>query len=235
MKKIPAFWQAVIVVVIAYLVFKNAFPPVLPQTLLIQYMIITIIGVLLYFSFEEERFAEFMSPVHAVLRAESGRNVIVRWGFLIAIPGIVGYTVYGMVKPSLESPVELRQVHPAPPTSLRVFNKSFDLTKLENPVRETVLEQMASNPDEGWKTYKTSVDAGKKVFYQNCFYCHGDLLFGQGMFGKAFNPVPANFQDVGTIAQLQEAYVFWRIATGGPGLPKEGTPWNSAMPVWHEM
>ncbi len=46
---------------------------------------------------------------------------------------------------------------------------------------------------------------------------------------------PINFQDVGTIAQLQESFLFWRITTGGPGLPKEGTPWKSAMPVWHEM
>ena len=33
---------------------------------------------------------------------------------------------------------------------------------------------------------------------------------------------------------LQEAYLFWRIAKGGPGLPKESTPWNSVMPAWEE-
>jgi hypothetical protein len=31
--------------------------------------------------------------------------------------------------------------------------------------------------------------------------------------------------------QLTESFVFWRIAKGGPGLPKEGAPWNSAMLV----
>ena len=39
----------------------------------------------------------------------------------------------------------------------------------------------------------------------------------------------------GTIAQLSESFVFWRIAKGGPGLPREGTPWNSAMPVWENF
>jgi mono/diheme cytochrome c family protein len=29
--------------------------------------------------------------------------------------------------------------------------------------------------------------------------------------------------------------VFWRIAKGGPGLPPEGTPWNSAMPAWEDL
>ncbi len=47
--------------------------------------------------------------------------------------------------------------------------------------------------------------------------------------------LPANFQDNGTIAQLTESFVFWRIAKGGPGLPREGTPWNSAMPAWEEF
>src|SRR4030067_882934 len=46
---------------------------------------------------------------------------------------------------------------------------------------------------------------------------------------------PLNFQDVGTIAQLQESFLFWRIATGGPGLPGEAAPWISSMPVWQEF
>jgi len=29
--------------------------------------------------------------------------------------------------------------------------------------------------------------------------------------------------------------VFWRIAKGGPGLPREGAPWNSAMPAWEDI
>ena len=231
--KIPAFWQAVAVVVIAYLIFTNAFPPLLPQSLLIQYMIVTIVGVLLYFSFDEEKWTEFKAPIVAVLREP--KLVVVRWGFLIAIPAMMGYTTYGMVKPSMDAPVELRQVHPAPPGSMRAFDKRYNLSTLENPLRAQVLERYAANPDDGWAAYDAIVDAGRDVYFQNCFYCHGDLLNGRGHYAHGFNPVPANFQDVGTIAQLQEAFLFWRIVTGGPGLPKEGTPWNSAMPVWHEM
>ena len=65
-------------------------------------------------------------------------------------------------------------------------------------------------------------------------YCHGDNLDGKGHFASGFNPPPANFQDPGTIAMLQEAYLFWRIAKGAPGLPKESTPWNSVMPAWED-
>ena len=34
---------------------------------------------------------------------------------------------------------------------------------------------------------------------------------------------------------LQSSFLFWRIAKGGPGLPDEGTPWDSAMPAWEKF
>ena len=231
--RIPAFYQAVLVIIIAYLIFDNAFPPVLPQTLMIQYMVITVVGVLLYFSFDDKRWAEFMSPIVSVLRDDDKR--LLRGLFLFAIPVLIGWVTYQAIKPTLDSPVELRQVHPAPPASFKVFGQSYNLGTLENPVRNEVISQFSQNRDAAMQTYNDAVDAGRDVYYQNCFYCHGDLLDGKGPFSDGFtNPLPINFQDVGTIAQLEEAFLFWRITTGGPGLPREGTPWNSAMPVWHE-
>ncbi|HFC54190.1 MAG TPA: c-type cytochrome [Gammaproteobacteria bacterium] len=205
----------------------------MPRALLIQYMVITITGVLLYYSCEEQRWSEFKAPILALLRER--RLWPVRWALLGVVPALAAYAVYGMVKPSLDAPVELRQVHPAPPSTLRVYGKSLDLARLENPKRNAVLELMDSSPDEAWDLYRGTVEAGRDIYYRNCFFCHGDLLDGEGPYAPGFNPLPINFQDVGTIAQLQEAFLFWRITTGGPGLPREGTPWNSAMPVWHEM
>ena len=34
---------------------------------------------------------------------------------------------------------------------------------------------------------------------------------------------------------LQETFLFWRIAKGGPGLPDSATPWDSSMPVWEKF
>ncbi len=74
-----------------------------------------------------------------------------------------------------------------------------------------------------------------KDLLNNCQYCHGDKLDGRGPYADGVDPLPVNFQDVTTIAQLTESYLFWRIATGGPGLSKEATPWKSAMPVWQDF
>ncbi|MCP3686805.1 MAG: c-type cytochrome [Gammaproteobacteria bacterium] len=232
--RVPAFYQAILIGVIAYLIFDNAFPPVLPKTLMIQYMLITIVGILLYYSFDDRRWAEFLAPLQSVLRDDNKK--ILRGFFLFAIPAIIGWTTFQAIKPTLDAPVELRQVHPAPPSSLKLFGQSYDLTSLENPVRSEVFSLYPKDKDAALSLYSDAVLAGRDVYYENCFFCHGDLLDGKGPFANGFtNPLPINFQDVGTIAQLEEAFLFWRISTGGPGLPKEGTPWNSAMPVWHEF
>ncbi len=231
--RITAFWQALIAAVLAWLIFDNAFPPVLPKTLMIQYMIITIIGILLYFAFDDKKWSEFKAPILATLQDDD--KALLRGFFLIAIPLLAAYVTYGVVKPSLEAPVELRQVHPAPPSAVRAYNKTFDLATLENPVRHDILDALAKDKEAGWSKYHESVAAGRDVYYTNCFYCHGDLLDGKGQYAHGFSPQPINFQDPTVIPQLQESFLFWRIVTGGPGLPVEGTPWNSAMPVWHEM
>jgi len=231
--QLPVFCSALLVIVAAYLLFDNAFPPLLPRSLMVPYMIITIIGVLLYFACDDERWDEFKRPITAVVRGDD--KAVIRWGFLIVIPLIVAYAIYGMLKPSMDAPAELRQVHPAPPASIKLFNKSFNLATLENPVRQEILKTMAADKDAGWKKYNSAVLAGRDLYYQNCFFCHGDLLDGQGQYAQGLNPVPVNFQDSTIIPQLQESFLFWRIAMGGPGLPKEGAPWNSSMPVWHQM
>jgi mono/diheme cytochrome c family protein len=231
--RLSAFWQAVAVLVVAWLLFALAFPPFMPRSLMIAFMLITFIGVMLYFSSDEERWTEFKTPITATLRNDNRWPL--RWLLLAAVPALVGYVTYGAIKPSLEIPPELRQVHPAPPGTLRVYNKTYDLTTLENPVRAEVLALLETEPDAAWQAYREAVESGRTVYYNNCFYCHGDLLGGQGHFARGLDPLPTDFRDVGTIAQLQESFLFWRITTGGPGLPQGGMPWKSAMPVWHEM
>ena len=56
-----------------------------------------------------------------------------------------------------------------------------------------------------------------------------DNLDGLGPAADGFRyPIrPANFRDVGTIAQLTLPYVYWRLTTGGVQ-----NQFNSAMPRW---
>lgn len=220
----PLLW-VVVVILALYAFFAYGLQPPMPRSLLLQFMVFTVIGVLMVATFDDVTYERLVEPFRLLLG-----HPRLRWLRLLALLVVVGGSAslaYSWAKPSFEAPVELRSVHPAPPTTIRIYDKTFNLVELQNPLRE-------NNP-KGSEGYRALVAEGAEIYYKNCLYCHGDDLDGDGVFAYGFNPQPANFRDVGTIAQLQESYVFWRITTGGPGLPREGAPWLSAMPVWQEM
>jgi mono/diheme cytochrome c family protein len=219
------FWQATGILVLAYLLIDVGIPllpgsALVPGSVVFQYMATVLVGILIYVSDSEERWTRFKEPLHAVLVEPRLRSV--RSTLLVAIPVLVGLWTLGQVRAPLSAPPNLRSIHPAPPTDITFRGQRMVLAGLENPLRH-----------EG--DLAEHLDVGKRVYYQNCMPCHGDYLDGQGHFAHAFNPIPLNFQDNGTIAQLTESFVFWRVAKGGPGLPREGTPWNSAMPAWEDF
>jgi len=224
------FWQGILLFAGAYVLFKYgigyALPVIgvasapVPTSVITQYTVTALIGVLLYMSAEQERWARFREPILRTM-VDPARKTL-RTTLLLAIPLFIGWFAYQSVKPSFAAPAGLRSIHPAPPTEITFRGTTMQLTGLENPLRTDgdMAEHLA---------------VGARVYSQNCVPCHGDQLNGQGHYAARFNPVPADFTGSGTIAQLTESYVFWRIAKGGPGLPVEGTPWNSAMPVWETM
>ena len=224
------FWQALLLIAAAWLLFAfgiNYLPRLIglrsapvPHSVQLEYMFIVVVGVLLHVSSDETRWRAFRRPLHAALVDRDKRWV--RAALLVALPLLLGFTMYSQTKPTVDAPIQLRSIHPAPPSQITFKGKSMVLAGLENPLRTR--GDMAEH-----------VRTGKRIYYQNCLPCHGDRLDGQGHFAHGFSPAPASFEDNGTIAQLTESYVFWRIAKGGPGLPREGTPWNSAMPVWENF
>lgn len=200
---------------------KFLIKPPIPASVLMIYMVLASIAILVFVAANEARFSAFLAPLAAVF---SGRApLLVQIPVLVVLPLLVAGGVYLRVAPSYDAPFEPRVIHPQPPSSLQFHGKKIDLATQTNPLR-------TAGPELEQRTAE-----GKTVYYQNCFFCHGDALGGDGHFANAFSPIPANFRDVGTISMLQESYVFWRISTGGPGLPKGATPWNSAMPVWQNF
>jgi mono/diheme cytochrome c family protein len=220
------FWQAVAILLVAYVFIVFGVPAlpgsaVVPKSVVLQYMTTVLVGVLIYVSANEERWTRFQEPIHAALVRPTLRPV--RVTLLVLGPLLIGWITYRQARREVTAPPNLRSIHPAPPTAITFRGRSMTLTGLENPLRAQA------------DSYTAFVALGKRVYYENCLPCHGDHLDGQGHFASGFNPLPANFQDNGTIAQLTESFVFWRIAKGGPGLPREGTPWNSAMPQWEDF
>ena len=252
---LPRFWQGIFfwAYILLYLKFR-VYPPI-PFSVRAMYGTVSLIAVFMWMSSNEEDWKKFKQPIMNVLDANTGFHKGLRTAYLIALPILLWGFSYSSFLPNLDEPVELRTVHPAPPASTKVHGKTFVLQTSQNPYRvnpEGKYDQEYSNariveqamgrlmkPDanpwdpkaEGYLKY---VREGGEIFFQNCHFCHGDNLNGRGLHAFAFNPIPANFTDPGTIAQLQETFIFWRVSKGGIGLPNEGFPWASVMPPWEQ-
>ena len=219
---------------VGFYFYKFVLYPPIPWTLFITYMVMWSIGTFLYISQDPETFREFRAPI---VKTIVGEYKLARIIVFTALPILVGFATYNTIYPSFQEPVELRTVHPAPPATTKVHGKTYPLESTNNPFRIDEQDNYKDSfpfLDADKHEYMKYVTEGGTIFFQNCHYCHGDQLNGLGMFSHVFNPTPANFIDPGTIAMLQEAFLFWRVSKGGPGLPNESTPWSSAMPPWEE-
>ena len=216
--------QAIVVLAGAFCLFRFGIRPPMPNSVLSLYMAITLMALLVYVSSNADSWRAFVTPLWRLLTSPGQRPMRLILG--VAIPLLVGYYAYSQASARVEAPLELRAVHPAPPDSISFRGKEINLQHADTPIRKEIKQNPASQAKH--------LAAGAAIYVRNCMYCHGDLLDGQGHFASGFNPQPADFVGPNTIAQLAEGYVFWRIAKGGPGLPKESTPWNSAMPAWED-
>jgi len=132
---------------------------------------------------------------------------------LLTVPGIILIWVHSAYSLPGPGPSDL-------PAQITVRGETVPLSHLKNPFRE--------NREQ----FTEAVKQGAEIYIKNCFLCHGDLLDGKGLYGESFSPKPANLQKLWSHPPKRENYAFWRIMTGGPGLPPEFKPWNSAMPAW---
>jgi hypothetical protein len=218
--KIPRLLLTAVLIVGAYIILQ-IIRPIIPSSVVSMYMLFIIIGILLYMTFDDESTKELTAPIK-VLCGDPQQKVLRRVIFIF-LPLIGIYTAYSLVKPSHSLPVELRTIHPDLPSTVEIYGKKLNLLTLRNPLRGD-----AAN-------YDKYVKKGGEIYFKNCFYCHGNRLSGRGRYAAGYRLLPVDFTNPNELEQLSESYVFWRIATGGLSLPRESTPWSSAMPKWEHF
>ncbi|HSD11558.1 MAG TPA: cytochrome c [Candidatus Binatia bacterium] len=208
-----------------YVAFRYGFATPVPASAVRIFMAIATLALFAYATSSRERSQEAFGPI---LEFATDRRYTLPLALVAAaIPGLVAWGVYTSSSQPLEPPFFGRTVHPSPPAEISAHGQKIDLLRGENPLRG--LER--TDP----KAFAQHVENGRRIYYRNCFFCHGDALGGDGMFAYGLNPLPANFQDSGVLPMFQETFFFWRIAKGGPGMPDEGAPGDSAMPEWERF
>ena len=208
-----------------YAFVRFGFVTPIPFSVVVIYMFIATLALTAYVSSSAVRREEFLGPLVALVNEERLRPLLA--AVLVLLPALAAAGAWFGSQEKLEAPAFGRTVHPAPPDTIPFGDKTIDLTRGHNPLRELETKDPAA--------FRAHVENGRKTYYRNCHFCHGDAMAGDGMYAHGLNPIPTNFTDSGTIAQLQENFLFWRIAKGGPGLPAEGGPWDSAMPAWEKF
>lgn len=214
-----AWWAGI------YVLLRFGFTAPIPSSVISLYMGIVSIAILAYVTSSQERSDEISRPLVRFMTEKRYTPHLA--ATVLAIPALAAANVYVQMNAPIEPPFFARTVHPASPPEMTVHEKRIDLDATESPL--VALER--SNPEE----FRTRVENGRKIYYQNCVFCHGDDLTGNGMFAHALDPIPTNFADKGTIAGLRDTFLLWRVSKGGPGMPEEGGPWDSAMPAWEKF
>lgn len=88
-------------------------------------------------------------------------------------------------------------------------------------------------PDEykGKKNpYWTNLPAileGGLIYQDRCAVCHGKSAKGDGPLSRFLDPKPIDFTDSRAMADVDDAYLFWRVSEGG-----KMAPFESTMPRW---
>jgi len=213
-------WWAGLFVLVRY-----GFSTPIPASVATIYMSIITGAIVAYLTSSRERRQETARPLVRLMVEPKQQPILI--AVVVLLPAVAAGGVYARLNAPLQAPFFSRTVHPASPASVTVHDKVIDLDNGENPYR--ALE--TTKPDE----FRAHVEHGRQVYYENCVFCHGDNLGGNGMYIHGLNPIPTNFTDKGTIPMLRETFLFWRISKGGPGLPEEGGPWDSAMPSWEKF
>lgn len=216
-KGMPPGIRVALSLALFYLFLRFIVQPPLPFSVIFMYMAMALAGAIMYLTLFFDIKEVIVTPIYTFIGGgvEGGVAKGGRYALLVAMPLVVWFGSYQKFNKEIQPPLDPRVIHPAPPV---------EFTGLYNPFNV-----------EDKETLRKSVADGKEVYYKNCIFCHGDLLDGDGIFAHGFNPRPANFQDPGVLPMLQESFLFWRISTGGIGLPQESTPWSSAMPKWEDM
>jgi mono/diheme cytochrome c family protein len=84
----------------------------------------------------------------------------------------------------------------------------------------------------GMWTDRAAIARGQAIYAAKCAVCHGEEGAGDGAAAASLPLKPASFRDKAMVAEMTEAYWFWRVSEGGVIEPFRSA--GSLMPAWKD-
>ena len=109
-----------------------------------MYGTVSFVAVFMWVSANEEDWKKFKQPILNVLDAHTGFHKALRTMYLILLPLLIGGFSFLTMKPSVDEPIELRTVHPAPPASTKVHGKTYTLANITESLPRESRRQIRS-------------------------------------------------------------------------------------------
>lgn len=241
---------------VSYLFYlKLRITPPMPFSALATYVVGLLVGIFMWISSSEEYWQDARKPILAMMDGETATARVCRAVLLLALPCIAWVLAWNSMIVTVEEPIELRTVIPAPKPTFMAFGKEYVTMKARNPFRVNEQGQYDQHYTDALSAEETGaglirpginpwtpevsgylryVQEGGGLYFQNCFFCHGANLDARGPQNYASHPIATNFKQIRTVFYVNDGHSFLRTAGGGPGLPPEGFPWSSVMPPMEE-
>src|SRR5215470_14738819 len=128
------FVQAVLILVLAFVILRFGIRPPAPWSVLTLYMAIIFMAVMVFVSSDRDSWRNFITPIWTTMVRPERR--VLRTALVIAIPLLIGYYAYTQAAAKAQAPPELRAVHPAPPASIQFRGKEITIQGFDNPLRK---------------------------------------------------------------------------------------------------
>src|SRR5216683_1831986 len=96
------FFQAVLVLVIVFVLFRFGIRPPAPWSVVTLYMTIVLIAVFVYVSSDSDSWRNFLAPIHSTLVDDSKRPI--RFALMVLIPLVFGYYAYTQAAAQIPAP-----------------------------------------------------------------------------------------------------------------------------------
>ena len=206
-----------------YVLLRFGFIAPIPSSVVAIYMGIVSLAILAYVSSSQERREEVSRPLVRFMTEKRYTPLLA--ATVVALPVLAAANVYVQMNAPLQPPSSRGRciLHRLPRSPFTTRRSILTPATTPSDISRSRIRQ----------EFRKHVENGRQVYYRNCVFCHGDNMSANGMFVHGLDPIPTNFHD--TIPLLRETFLFWRISKGGPGLPDEGGPWDTAMPAWEKF